>query len=406
MGDESKRSTLSRLLALPFQRSSDNSDSSSSSSNHATPEREPPSSSNRRAAVSDEPSSTDSSEAAHSSGVRLTLALERSSNRRRAVLWDSEAEPSEDRELPHFPRCLICQETFIDEVTHCPRCGEAIAGGPSYQESRPGELLRTLAFDDRVMFGGLSHVYPTRHPETGDQLAVKVSKKGSTLNGEFLIQEGVAMRVVAHPNIPKVHEQGRLADGTPYLIIDFIEGHSLQAMIDDHGPISAGATTVIGIGLANILAHVHSRGILHRDIKPDNVIVAPGPQPYLIDFGTALFLEDGEEPSEKTTGTTWYMPPEQLTSDVLDYSADVYALGVSLYQMLSGGILPFHDDDPTRVAILKVTEDPLPIREYFPDVPDLLNDIIMKAIARERADRYDSAQILKEALEGFLLGMR
>src|SRR5262249_49410324 len=212
------------------------------------------------------------------------------------------------------------------------------------------------------------------------------------------IREARSSAAVRHENVVQVHEVGE--QPLPFLVMEFIPGETLQQKLDRVGPLDVPETLRIGRQVAEGLAAAHDHDLIHRDIKPGNVLLESGPhgRPKITDFGLARAADDASiSQSGNVAGTPMYMAPEQALAEPLDHRADLFSLGSVLYQMVSGRP-PFRAN--TMVAVLKrVAEDqPRAIREIIPETPQWLCDIIAKLHAKNPDDRFQSAREVADVL--------
>jgi serine/threonine protein kinase len=215
-------------------------------------------------------------------------------------------------------------------------------------------------------------------------------------------RESKALARLSHPNIVHVNDYGE-QDGVPYLVMDYVPGGTLKQKLGKPVPFQEAAK--IMIPMAHALYHAHVNGIVHRDVKPANVLMTAGGEPMLSDFGIAKLLE-GEQTTELTgtgvgIGTPEYMAPEQGTGEKVDERADIYSLGVVFYELITGR-KPFRADTPMAVVIKHITE-PLPRPDSFVQgLPDEVNQIVFKAMAKRPEDRYQTMEQFAQALERLL----
>jgi eukaryotic-like serine/threonine-protein kinase len=206
-----------------------------------------------------------------------------------------------------------------------------------------------------------------------------------------------------HPRIVSVFDAG-LADGTPYLVMEYVEGRTLAQELQDHGRLSPGRAASIAAGIAEALAAAHAAGVVHRDVKPGNVLLVDGDEVKVADFGIARATEEDTitHPSA-VVGSAPYLSPEQARGEVADARSDLYGLGVVLYEMLVGRP-PFEADSPVAVAFKHLEEEPEPPSSVEPGIPAELDRVVMTALAKDPADRYESAGAFLAALRGFAEG--
>jgi serine/threonine-protein kinase len=257
---------------------------------------------------------------------------------------------------------------------------------------------------ERLGQGGFASVYKVRNLRLGRIEALKVLAVTMTEEGDFsrrFEQEARFAASLDHPNIAKVYDYGGEED-LFWFSMQYIDGPTLRRQLTEGGKLDPMRAARIGLGILDALAYSHGRGIIHRDIKPDNIQLDSSRRPYLMDFGIAK----SEDSAVKTQtgfifGSPTYMSPEQIKGEALDARTDVYSLGVTLYAMLSGS-LPFSADDTFRAAMKKLSEPPVPLSEKAPDVPGELEAIVMRSLARDRAERFESATEMRDALGEYL----
>jgi serine/threonine-protein kinase len=217
-------------------------------------------------------------------------------------------------------------------------------------------------------------------------------------------REARLLAKLTHPGIAVVHEVVTDGPGAPYLVMDFVPGSSLEALCRGEGLDPARAARIVR-GVAEIVAHAHAAGVVHRDLKPQNVMVTPEERPVVLDFGLARQLEGEGEPLTRTgdfLGTPAYMAPEQVQGarDV-GPTADVYALGAILFECLAGRP-PFEKPNVLEVLVAVEKEEPPPPSSLSPSVPAGLEAIALKCLRKAPEDRYPSAADLSNALTGWL----
>ncbi len=250
--------------------------------------------------------------------------------------------------------------------------------------------------------GGMAMVYKAYDAALDRNVAIKVIRTEMGSDPSFLQRfqrEAKALAKLDHPYILKVLDYGE-QDGVPYLVMPFVGGGTLKARMGQ--PIAPAETARILAPVARALAYAHQQGIIHRDVKPANILITPTGEPILSDFGIAKLLQ--QEGANQLTatgvgmGTPDYMAPEQWLGTT-DARTDVYALGVILFQMITGR-LPYTADTPAAV-LLKHMQDPLPRPgDFVPGLPDSVERVIFKALAKEPNERFQSMDAFAGALEG------
>ncbi|MEA2488007.1 MAG: eukaryotic-like serine/threonine-protein kinase [Actinomycetota bacterium] len=259
--------------------------------------------------------------------------------------------------------------------------------------------------------GGMAEVYRARDELLGREVAVKVLHERFARDRAFVERfkrEAQSAANINHPNIVSLYDYGSDGD-TYYIVMEFIDGRSLAEVIEQEGPLLPERAAEIASEVAQALQRAHATGLVHRDIKPSNVMLTSSGQTKVTDFGIARALgSDAEQTMTQTgmvIGTAAYLSPEQAQGAPVDERSDVYALGVVLYEMLTGRP-PFQGDTPLAVAYKHVRETADPPSKLNPDVPASLDAVTMKALAKNRDNRYSSAAEMNEDLQRFLSGGR
>ena len=265
-------------------------------------------------------------------------------------------------------------------------------------------------FQDRYTFegflgqGGFAAVYRVRNLRLDRVEALKVLFEARGSDPKFAARFEREARIAAsleHPNVVRVYDFGN-ADGTLWYSMQFVDGPTLKTRLERHGRMRGVDAAGLLVPLLEALEVVHRGGIVHRDVKPDNIILDADERPYLMDFGIIKREDNVQETAEgKILGTPGYLSPEQLRGQPLDGRSDLYAAGVTLYQMITGDI-PFRSDDRIATMTRRLTEDPEPPSAKARDIPPELERIVLKALARERENRYATAAEMRAALEAFL----
>jgi serine/threonine protein kinase len=255
--------------------------------------------------------------------------------------------------------------------------------------------------------GAMGVVYKCRQPDLNRFVAVKVlgglSATDDDLRQRFLREARVAAQL-RHPNIVRIYDVG--VDGPhPYLVMEWIEGRPLDQLIGDP-VLTVEGSLQVAFHVAQALHDAHLNGVVHRDVKPSNILIDADGRPKLADFGLAKFVDGGKSLSGvgDLIGTPKYMSPEQvlLPSEEIDARTDLFSLGAVLYEMLTRKP-PF--EGPTPLAILRqlTDEDPLPPHEIVPDVPEEVSAICLKALAKDRDQRYATAEEFAHAIQSYVL---
>jgi serine/threonine protein kinase len=254
--------------------------------------------------------------------------------------------------------------------------------------------------------GGMGTVYRARDRVLDRTVAVKLlpaELASDDQAADRLQREARSAARLNHPRIVSVFDAG-LANGTPYLVMEYVEGRTLAEELADHGRLSPERATSIAAGIAEALSAAHAAGVVHRDVKPANVLLVDGDEVKVADFGIARAAEEDTitNPSA-VVGSAPYLSPEQARGESADARSDLYGLGVVVYEMLVGR-RPFEADSPVAVAFKHLQEEPEPPSALQPEVPPELDRIVMTALAKDPADRYESAAAFLAALQGIADG--
>ena len=272
----------------------------------------------------------------------------------------------------------------------------------------PGENVGPYRIIEQLGQGGMASVFKAYHPALDRYVAIKVLHPAFMEDPSFLSRFQREARVVAkleHPHIVPIYDFAEHR-GQPYLVMKFIEGRTLKARLAE-GPLSKGEALRVVEAIGSALAYAHAQGVLHRDIKPSNVLLSPDGSIYLADFGLARIAQAGASTLSKDVmlGTPQYISPEQAKGiQELDEGTDIYSFGVVLYELVVGRV-PFNADTPFSIIHDHIyTPLPLP-RKVNPKVPEVMEQVLLKALAKERADRFEDVHALVEAFKGAVLGV-
>ena len=264
---------------------------------------------------------------------------------------------------------------------------------------------------DRAGVGGMAEVYRARDELLGRDVAVKVLSDKFSRDSAFVERfrrEAQSAANLNHPNIASIYDYGD-DGGTYFIVMEYIDGKPLSDVIGAEAPLMPERAAEIASDVALALERAHASGLVHRDIKPGNIMLDSGGQTKVTDFGIARALTaDGEATMTQTgmvIGTASYLSPEQAQGNPVDQRSDVYALGCVLYEMLTGSA-PFTGDSPLSIAYKHVRENPDPPSTLNPDVPKELDAIVLKAMAKNPDNRFDGAAEMREDLARFLAGQK
>ena len=249
--------------------------------------------------------------------------------------------------------------------------------------------------------GGMAVVFKAKCHRLNRLVAVKMLKKDLSEDAEFrrkFHEESQSVAMLSHPNIMAVYDVSRGGD-MDYIVMELLDGITLKQYMERRGKLDWRETLHFITQIMRGLSHAHSRNLIHRDIKPQNIMVLRDGTVKVTDFGIAC-LSNGKNPSNEAIGSVHYISPEQAKGDYTDNRSDIYSAGVVLYEMLTGQ-LPFEGDNPVSVAIQHFSAIPLRPREVNADIPEALEQICMKAMATDRKKRYATADEMIADLEAF-----
>ena len=254
----------------------------------------------------------------------------------------------------------------------------------------------------RIGTGGMAIVYKAKCHRLNRLVAIKILKSDLAQNEEFRRRfnaESQAVAQLSHPNIVSVYDVSRGGD-MEYIVMELIDGITLKQYMEKRGQLNWRESLHFITQIMRGLSHAHSRGIIHRDIKPQNIMVLRDGSVKVADFGIACLADSAQTLTQEALGSVHYISPEQARGDRPDARSDIYSSGVVLYEMLTGR-LPFEGESAVSVAIQHLSSIPLAPREINPDIPEQLELICMKAMAPDLEHRYQSADAMIADLEAF-----
>ena len=255
---------------------------------------------------------------------------------------------------------------------------------------------------ERIGTGGMAIVYKAKCHRLNRLVAIKILKSDLAQNEEFRRRfnaESQAVAQLSHPNIVSVYDVSRGGD-MEYIVMELIDGITLKQYMEKRGQLNWRESLHFITQIMRGLSHAHSRGIIHRDIKPQNIMVLRDGSVKVADFGIACLADSAQTLTQEALGSVHYISPEQARGDRPDARSDIYSSGVVLYEMLTGR-LPFEGESAVAVAIQHLSSIPLAPREINPDIPEQLELICMKAMAPDLEHRYQSADAMIADLEAF-----
>jgi len=311
--------------------------------------------------------------------------------------------------------CDICHSTYPTDFATCPKDQTVLR---TITDLAPGMVLRgKYRIEEKIGEGGMASVYRASHVHFNEELAIKVVSSALSGNQDFLDRfkrEAVITRKLRHPNAVRLDDFDITEDGRPFIAMEYVRGKSLRTVLQENGNLPIPRAFNIARQAALALGAAHQLGIVHRDIKPDNVLLVPQTDGTdlvkVLDFGIAKVtgeqLQSG--PGYKPTstgmvlGTPHYLSPEQARgkkSEQIDGRADLYALGVMLYEMVTGE-LPFKSDTAIEMLLHHIQTAPVPTHVLKPEmnIPEPVSALIMKALEKDPANRFATGEIMAQAL--------
>jgi eukaryotic-like serine/threonine-protein kinase len=309
--------------------------------------------------------------------------------------------------------CPTCQTQYPESEQFCSRDGAtlnsadgAAIDGVSGQTISGGYLLQ-----ERLGEGGMGIVYRAIQQQNQQQVAVKILRPEYTQNQDILTrfyQEARTVNQLQHPNITQLIEVSTLPDSRPCLVLEYLQGSDLAAILQDQGALSEARVIDIALQTTSALVSAHAAGVIHRDLKPDNIFLTQEEQVKILDFGLAKLInkkttdeisrEEARTRSGVIIGTPYYMSPEQACGKPVDAQTDIYALGIMIYEMLTGRV-PFRSPDgPLHVLMQHLNEEPIPPSELQPSITKEIEQLVMHCLAKEKDHRYPSMTVLQQDL--------
>ncbi len=308
-------------------------------------------------------------------------------------------------------RLAVLPDTLVGMYV-CPECGRSAAAGgfctedgatlERAQDPLLGSLVGSYRITRLVGFGAMGAVYMAVHPGIGSRVAVKVLNQDPSRSPALVdrfFAEARAVNLIRHEHIVNVLDLSQLPDGRPYIVMEYLDGAPMAALFEA-GSVPIGTLARVVGEVLDALGSAHDKGVVHRDLKPDNLHVTPAGHVKVLDFGIAKLRSEAPGSGTRTgslLGTPHYMSPEQALGKGVDARADLYAIGVVLYEGATGQ-KPF--DAPALFDLLRkhVEEPPRPPTQLRPDLPPAYESVILKAMAKDPAARYQTAQEFSQAL--------
>src|SRR6185295_16988011 len=251
----------------------------------------------------------------------------------------------------------------------------------------------------RLGSGGMADVYLVEDQDLGRQVALKLLYRHLAEDVQFVERfrrEASSAAGLQHPNIVSIFDRGEW-NGTYYIAMEYVEGHTLKEVIRERGPAPPEAASDILLQILRAARFAHQRGVVHRDLKPQNVLIDGDGRVQVADFGIARAGASDMTETGSIMGTAQYLSPEQAQGRPVDARSDLYSIGIVLYEMLTGRV-PFDAESPVTVALKQVSESPIPPREIDPSIPPALEGVVLRALEKDPAQRFADADEFIEAL--------
>jgi serine/threonine protein kinase len=254
-------------------------------------------------------------------------------------------------------------------------------------------LTERYVLESRIAIGGMGGVHVALDERLARRVAIKVLKDELVHDPRFVERfrrEARSVAALSHPNVATVYDYGE-ENGRHFIVMELVEGRDLARVLREEGPLEPERAARIAAGVARALEHAHAAGVIHRDIKPANIMLSPGDRVKVTDFGIARAIgESSLTATGSVMGTAQYISPEQASSEEVSPQSDTYALGIVLFEMLTGTV-PFTGDNSLAVAMKHVSERVPAPSERNPNMPEALDQVVAKATKRHPGDRYRSA---------------
>lgn len=271
-----------------------------------------------------------------------------------------------------------------------------------------GEAVGPYKIVEYVGQGGMATIFKAYQATLDRYVALKVIHPALKEDPSFttrLKREAAIIANLNHPNIVTVYDFGEF-EGIPFLVLRFIEGKTLKAVLQDQRLETSQILEIIR-PVAEALTYAHTRGVLHRDVKPSNILIDPEGHVYLTDFGLARLLRTGESTLSRDMliGSPQYISPEQAKGENADVRSDIYALGIVLFEMFTGRV-PFSGETPYATIIAQINDPLPPPRSFNPTIPPAVEQVLLKALAKNPGERYSSVREMIRALQNAVRGPR
>jgi tRNA A-37 threonylcarbamoyl transferase component Bud32 len=271
-----------------------------------------------------------------------------------------------------------------------------------------GETVGLYKIVSYIGQGGMATIFRAHQTNLDRDVALKIIHPALKEDKSFVVRlkrEATVIAKLSHPNIVAVHDLAE-HEGLPFLVLQFIDGQTLKDVLATQ-KLSTAQILNIARPVADALMYAHAHGVLHRDVKPSNILIDTEGHVYLTDFGLARIAQSGESTSSQDMliGSPHYLSPEQARSEAVDARTDIYSLGIILFEMFAGKV-PFSGETPYATILAQINEAPPTPRSINPKIPPAVEQVILKAIAKDPKDRYGSMREMMRALENAVRGPR
>jgi len=315
-------------------------------------------------------------------------------------------------------KCPKCQHENPDDTIYCSKCTTPLNSLEDIDvtatiESPKEELTTGSTFAGRYQIieeigkGGMGRVYKVHDTKIKEKIALKLIKPEIAKDKKTIERFNNELRLarkIRHKNVCQMFDLGE-DKGTQFITMEFVPGQDLKGLIRQTGQLAAGTTINLAMQICDGLTEAHKLGIVHRDLKPSNIMIDKEGDVRIMDFGIARSLEaKGITGAGVMIGTPEYMSPEQVEGKETDHRSDIYSLGVILYEMVTGRV-PFEGDTPFTIGVKHKSEIPQSPKEINSQIPDDLNDVILKCLEKDKEKRYQSAEEVRSELENLEKGI-
>lgn len=261
---------------------------------------------------------------------------------------------------------------------------------------------------EKLGSGGMAVVYKARCTWLDRLVTIKVLREELVSDEEFVRRfrrEAQAVAKLSHPNIVSVYDVGQ-EDGVPYIVMEYVEGQTLKDLIRREGKLKTEQALEIAVQICTALEHAHENGIIHRDIKPQNILVTSRGKVKVTDFGIARAASGATVThTGKIIGTVHYLSPEQARGEIVGTASDLYSTGAVLYEMLTGRV-PFEGESPISIALKHLQEPIVPLRQLVPTIPPAVEQVVLRAMNKDPRLRFSSAKEMASALQAAARGKK